>query len=119
MAQMCITLADTTAAPYPVPTFSSISTVGTGKAVQMAAEHLRNHIINTASHMLDVEIAKISISGDRIMISDAPEHGTTLAEVAQYLEANGISNLCESALEWAGEAPNIFLVITPDLWNWT
>ena len=107
MAQMRVTLGDTTAAPYPVPTFSSISTVGTGKAVQMATDKLRGKIINTAAELLQSEPSKVSVKGDCAMITDTPDIRVTLAEIARHFQQAGQSSLSEAGLNWSGEAPTI------------
>lgn len=107
MKQVRITLGDTGGAPYPVPTFSSISTVGTGRAVQMAAEKLRDLIRDAAGEMLQVEPDRIGISGDRVFFVDAPDRRTGLAEVSAHLDATGRRRLAEAELKWSGEAPTI------------
>ena len=107
MPQVRVTLGDTTAAPYPVPTFSSVSTVGTGKAVQMAAEKLRAKILACAADLLQSAPASLSIAGDCAYVTGNPDVRVTLAEIAQHLEQAGESSLCEAGLEWSGEAPTI------------
>ena len=107
MRAMRVTLGDTSAAPYPVPTFSSISTVGTGKAVQMAAEKLRERICEAASEMLQAEPSQVTIADDRAHLIATPEISVTLAEVARHLAAHGKTNLCEAEIKWSGEAPTI------------
>lgn len=107
MAQMKVTLGDTDAAPYPVPTFSSISTVGTGKAVQMAAEKLREKVLDGAAEMLQSRRENLQIKGDKVFVAASPEIGVTLAEVAQHFTETNQSSLSESEIPWSGEAPTI------------
>ncbi len=107
MAQMRVTLGDTQAAPYPVPTFSSISTVGTGKAVQMAAEKLRDKVLAAAAELLQTEASQVSIKGDSAFVAKAPDTRVTLAEIARHFTASGRSSLSEAELKWSGEAPTI------------
>jgi aldehyde oxidoreductase len=107
MSSMRITLGDTGAAPYPVPTFSSISTVGTGKAVQLAAEKLREKICAAAAEALQTEPGELSVQGDRVCLTAKPEIGMCLEEVAQHFKNQGLSNLAEASVEWNGETPTI------------
>jgi CO/xanthine dehydrogenase Mo-binding subunit len=107
MSEMRVTLGDTANAPYPVPTFSSISTVGTGKAVQLAAEKLREKILNAAVELLQSEAASISIAGDSAYVIDTPDVRVTLAEIARYFEETRRSSLSEAEVKWSGEAPSI------------
>lgn len=107
MSEMQVTLGDTDAAPYPVPTFSSISTVGTGKAVQMAAEKLADKIIEAAAEMLQSSPKSLITKGDRVFLADTPDIGVTLAEIAQHFTDTNQSSLSESEIPWSGEAPTI------------
>ncbi|WP_282605742.1 molybdopterin cofactor-binding domain-containing protein [Pelagibius sp. Alg239-R121] len=107
MAQMRVTLGDTTAAPYPVPTFSSVSTVGTGKAVQMAAEKLRDKILLAAGELLQSDPLKVLVKGNSVSVGNAPDTHVTLSEIVRHLEQNGESSLCEAEIKWSGEAPTI------------
>jgi len=107
MAQMKVTLGDTDAAPYPVPTFSSISTVGTGKAVQMAAEKLREKVLDGAAEMLQSRRENLEIKGDKVFVAEAPENGVTLEDIAQHFIETKQSSLSESEIPWSGEAPTI------------
>jgi xanthine dehydrogenase molybdenum-binding subunit len=107
MAEMKITLGDTEAAPYPVPTFSSISTVGTGKAVQMAADKLADKLRNGAAEMLQTTAERLSIKGNRVFQTTTPDSGVTLEEIAKHFTETNQSSLSESEIIWAGEAPTI------------
>lgn len=107
MDNVRITLGDTDAAPYPVPTFSSISTVGTGKAVQMAASRLRDMIVEAAAEMMQVAPEQIAIAGDRAFLAHDPDRGVRLSEVAGHFRATGRPALAEADLKWSGEAPTI------------
>ncbi|MFK7939116.1 MAG: molybdopterin-dependent oxidoreductase [Roseovarius sp.] len=107
MSEMKVTLGDTDAAPYPVPTFSSISTVGTGKAVQMAAEKLADKIIEAAAEMLQSSPRSLITKGDRVFLADTPDIGVTLTEIAQHFTDTKQSSLSESEIPWSGEAPTI------------
>lgn len=107
MAQLRVTLGDTEAAPYPVPTFSSISTVGTGKAVQVAAEKLKNKILDAAAILMQCKTDEISIEGDKVIVVTLPDKHVTLADIASHLHSNGQSSLSEAEIKWSGEAPSI------------
>ncbi len=107
MRSMRITLGDTSAAPYPVPTFSSITTVGTGKAVQMAAEKLREKVCKAAAEVLQSQPERVAIANDHAHLISDPAVSVSLADLARHLADRGISTLCEASLDWNGEAPTI------------
>lgn len=107
MSEMKVTLGDTEAAPYPVPTFSSISTVGTGKAVQMAAEKLADKIQAAAAEMLQSSPDSLVTKGDRVFLAANSDVSVTLAEIAQHFAETNQSSLSESEIPWSGEAPTI------------
>jgi len=107
MSQLRVTLGDTEAAPYPVPTFSSVSTVGTGKAVQQAAIKLRDKILEAAAVMLQCEVIDLSIEADQVIFTKTPERSVTLADVAKHFNDTGQQSLAEAELKWSGEAPTI------------
>lgn len=100
-----VLLGDTTAANYPVPTFSSITTVATGRAVQMAAENLRSLIFETAGKILGVEISDLELLENGC--ANTAGRVVTFAEIAAFLDENSLSRRCSGDLDWNGEAPNI------------
>lgn len=104
---MQVTLGDTTAAPYPVPTFSSITTVATGGAVKMAGERLRASICGAAAQMLQADPCDVTIARDRACLTETPEISVGLAEVAAHMRESGVPLRAEGRLDWRGEAPTI------------
>ncbi|EBA02756.1 Aldehyde oxidoreductase [Rhodobacterales bacterium HTCC2150] len=104
VALVSVLLGDTSEANYPVPTFSSITTVATGKAVQMAADNLQDLMFETAAKISGVDRSKAKLLEDGIGFGDQV---TTFSEIATYLDANGLSRRCTGDLDWNGEAPNI------------
>ena len=84
MAQMKVTLGDTDAAPYPVPTFSSISTVGTGKAVQLAAKSCAKRCWMVRPRCCNRGVKTSQIRGDKVFVAERhprmASHWTTVAQ---------------------------------------
>ncbi len=107
LSELRITLGDTEKAPYPVPTFSSISTVGTGKAVQMAAEKLRGKVLEAGAELLQSQASKLTVAGDRVFLAEAPDAFVSLTEIARHFDRTGQSSLSEAEVDWSGEAPTI------------
>lgn len=107
MDKMRVTLGDTEAAPYPVPTFSSITTVGTGRAVLLATEKLREKLVDAAAEMLQAGAGEIAINGDQAYVEDAPDRHVSFAAIAGHFAETGQSSLSESEIKWSGEAPTI------------
>lgn len=104
---MKITLGDTTAAPYAVPTFSSLTTVVTGRAVQMACDKLARLIERVGATMMQTDADNVAIDGQRVVARADSGSSVGFIDIAEHLEATGASSLCESELDWKGEAPNI------------
>lgn len=100
-----VRLGDTQEANFPVPTFSSITTVATGRAVQMAAESLRTLVLESAASILQASEPDLALTEAAVSGSDGVE--VTFSQIAEYLEENGISRRCRGDLNWNGEAPNI------------
>ncbi|HLI11656.1 MAG TPA: molybdopterin cofactor-binding domain-containing protein [Alphaproteobacteria bacterium] len=107
MEMLVIGIGDTLSAPYPVPTFSSITTVGTGKAVQTACENLKRAIIDVASEIFHVDHAQISIDMGSVFCASALHRRLSLAQIARHVEERGGPLKCEGHVQWQGEAPNI------------
>ena len=100
-----VLLGDTSAANYPVPTFSSITTVATGKAVQLAAETMQKLLFASAARILKVDRSALFITESGIRSTGGAS--VSFVEVAKYLDSEGISRRCSGDLDWNGEAPNI------------
>jgi CO/xanthine dehydrogenase Mo-binding subunit len=104
---LVINIGDTGAAPYPVPTFSSITTVGTGKAVQLACDKLRDVVIEVAAKRLGAKPTSVAIENGEVFSSEAPDRKLPLREIAGLMQAEKRPLKYESELQWRGEAPNI------------
>ena len=100
-----VLLGDTEEANFPVPTFSSITTVATGRAVQMAAENLKVLLLDTASDILKISKADLEI--DAPNVSGPDDAKVSFVEIAKHLDKVGASRRCRADLDWNGEAPNI------------
>jgi CO/xanthine dehydrogenase Mo-binding subunit/aerobic-type carbon monoxide dehydrogenase small subunit (CoxS/CutS family) len=107
MDVMRVTLGDTTAAPYPVPTFSSITTVATGGAVKMAGEKLLANIREAAAQMLQADPQDVAIENNRVILIHTPEVSADLAAIAVHMRENNLPLRAEGRLEWRGEMPTI------------
>ena len=99
-----VKLGDTSEANYPVPTFSSITTVATGRAVMMAAEKLSDLLKENAARILECDAAALSLNANGVG-GDAGH--LTYAEIAAWMDENGQDRRCSADLNWNGEAPNI------------
>ena len=104
---LVVSIGDTSHAPYPVPTFSSITTVATGKAVQDAAARLKAAIVRAAARMLDRDKADISITDGVVVVANGSTATLLLREVAAFMKAEGLRLRSEGLIEWNGEAPTI------------
>lgn len=100
-----VRLGDTQEANFPVPTFSSITTVATGRAVQMAAENLRAMLFETAAEILKVPQDDLKMTAAGLATSGGI--GISFGRIAAYLDEQSRSRRCRGDLNWNGEAPNI------------
>lgn len=107
MSTMRVTIGDTSAAPYPVPTFSSITTVATGKAVQTAAGNLAKLLKGVAAQMLEVPLDSLRFNDRGVYTQESVGSSVSFAKLSAYLHDQGKSARCEGVIEWDGEAPNI------------
>ncbi len=107
MESLKVTIGDTYTAPYPVPTFSSITTVGTGKAVQLACERLKLALHRAAATILGVAPESIVIGNGAAHSQRSPADKLSLARLAAHFGENDIPMKYEASLEWQGESPNI------------
>ena len=102
-----VSIGDTHRAPYPVPTFSSLTTVATGRAVQDAAAQLKDSILRTAARMLDRDDAALSIVDGAVVVRNGSAATVPLRDVAAFMKAQGLPMRREGKVEWNGEAPTI------------
>jgi CO/xanthine dehydrogenase Mo-binding subunit len=107
MSTMRVTIGDTSAAPYPVPTFSSITTVATGKAIQTAAVNLAKLLKGTAAQLLEEPPDSLQFNDQGVFAQEGATSSVSFAELSAYLHDQGKSSRCEGVIEWDGEAPNI------------
>jgi CO/xanthine dehydrogenase Mo-binding subunit len=74
---------DTDLAPFTGPSGGSRIIYSHGKAVQMAAEDAKHKLLALAAQHLDVQTAMLSCAGGRIYVTDDPERGYTLGQLAR------------------------------------
>lgn len=74
---------DTDLAPFTGPSGGSRITYSHGKAVQMAAEDARQKLMALAAQHLDVQPQMLSCAGGRVYVTEQPERGYTLAQLAR------------------------------------
>lgn len=107
IGSLVVSIGDTCHAPYPVPTFSSITTVATGKAVQDAAARLKAAIVRAAARLLDRDEADLSMTDGGVVVANGSTATLPLREVAAFMKAEGLRTRSEGRIEWNGEAPTI------------
>ena len=107
ISSLVVSIGDTYHAPYPVPTFSSITTVATGKAVQDASTRLKAAIIQAAARMLGRDESHIAIVDGEVVAANGSTTSLTLRDVAAFMMAEGLPLRGEGRIEWNGEAPTI------------
>jgi CO/xanthine dehydrogenase Mo-binding subunit len=74
---------DTDLAPFTGPSGGSRIIYSQGKVVQMAAADARDKLLALASEHLDVQPGMLTCAGGRVHVTEAPERGMTLAQLAR------------------------------------
>ena len=74
---------DTDLAPFTGPSGGSRITYSQGKAVYMASEDAKQKLIDLAAELLDVQPKMVSCTGGRVYVTDDPEQGFTLEQLAR------------------------------------
>ena len=74
---------DTDLAPFTGPSGGSRIIYSQGKAVQMAASDARDKLLALAAQHLDVQPGMLTCAAGRVYVTDTPERGYTLAQVAR------------------------------------
>lgn len=74
---------DTDLAPFTGPSGGSRIIYSQGKVVEMAAVDARTKIIALAAEQLDVQPTMLTCGGGRVYITETPERGLSLAQIAQ------------------------------------
>jgi CO/xanthine dehydrogenase Mo-binding subunit len=74
---------DTDLAPFTGPSGGSRIIYSHGKAVQLAAEDARQKLMALAAHHLDVQPQMLSCAGGRVYVTEQPERGYTLGQLAR------------------------------------
>ena len=78
---------DTDLTPVDLGSYSSRVTFMAGNAAREAARKLRALLIEAASALLDVPVARLEVGDHRIFHADEPERGVTFVEAAERAEA--------------------------------
>jgi CO/xanthine dehydrogenase Mo-binding subunit len=103
--KVVVTKRDTDLAPFTGPSGGSRITYSQGKAVQMASEDARDKLVALAADMLDVQPQMLACANGRIYVSDDPQIGLDMGQVARYSlsAASGpvIGNASLSAMPFA------------------
>ena len=99
-----VTIGDTYLAPYPVPTFSSITTLVTGKAVENAANGLKEALCRVAAELLDTTHEDVRI-GDGFAFADStPGRLIPFSQLCDEIDRRGLPRRHEGVFVWEGRA---------------
>jgi len=83
MYDVVIAKRDTDLAPFTGPSGGSRITYSQGKVVQMAAVDARQKLMALAAQHLDVQPQMLSCAGGRVYVTEQPERGYTLGQLAR------------------------------------
>lgn len=74
---------DTDLAPFTGPSGGSRITYSQGKAVEVAAVDVRDKLCALAAQQLDVQPSMLTCAGGRVYVTETPERGYTLGQLAR------------------------------------
>jgi CO/xanthine dehydrogenase Mo-binding subunit len=83
MQQVIVARRDTDVAPFTSPSGGSRIVYSQGKAVQMAAEDAKQKLLTLAAERLQVPAEALACTGGRVYMTDTPERGYALGELAR------------------------------------
>src|SRR5438874_616402 len=83
MDDVVIARRDTDLAPFTGPSGGSRIIYSQGKAVQMAAADARDKLIALAAEHLDVQPGMLTCANGRVFVTETPERGYTLGQLAR------------------------------------
>lgn len=83
LSHVVIAKRDTDLAPFTGPSGGSRIIYSHGKAVQLAAEDAKQKLIALAAEHLDVQPGMLTCARGRVQVTDDPEQGYTLAQLAR------------------------------------
>ena len=83
MSDVVIARRDTDLAPFTGPSGGSRIIYSQGKAVQMAAADARDKLIALAAEHLDVQPGMLTCANGRVFVTETPERGYTLGQLAR------------------------------------
>jgi xanthine dehydrogenase molybdenum-binding subunit len=83
MPQVIIARRDTDVAPFTSPSGGSRIVYSQGKAVQLAAEDARRKLLALAAERLQVAPETLTCAEGRVYVTDNPERGSSLGELAR------------------------------------
>ncbi len=104
MDLVVVTIGDTLRAPYPVPTFSSITTLVTGKAVLNAVEALREAMVEVAAELLATPPGDIEVLDGFAISKGAPGRMVAFAEIGRQFDSRGLARRREGTFVYEGRA---------------
>jgi len=74
---------------FDVPTHSSRSNYGAGRAVVAAAEKVKQILLEWSSKLLEARLEDLVIQKGKVFVAGSPVRGMTVKEVVQTAQANG------------------------------
>ena len=83
MSDVVIARRDTDLAPFTGPSGGSRIIYSQGKAVQMAAADARDKLVALAAEHLDVQPGMLTCAQGRVFVTETPERGYTLGQLAR------------------------------------
>jgi CO/xanthine dehydrogenase Mo-binding subunit len=87
---------DSAVTPKSGPAVASRSAYCSGNAVKLAADELKGKLLAKAAEMLGVEPGQLTYGRGRVAVSDRPQEGLSIAELASACHGSGVNLVAES-----------------------
>jgi CO/xanthine dehydrogenase Mo-binding subunit len=105
-----VEMGDTNTTLFDVPTHSSRSTYGAGRAVVAAARQVKGTLLEWASKILEASVDDLVASEGKISVTGSPKKGVTIRETVQTAQASGWGSAFGQATVRPDACPPHFIV---------
>jgi CO/xanthine dehydrogenase Mo-binding subunit len=91
--KVTVTFPDTDVTPYDKSTSSSRTTFHMGRAAQIAARQIRDHLLEAAARKLEARIEDLELKGGHVQVKGVPEKSKSISELFSAIFGETSGNL--------------------------
>src|SRR5690348_16738348 len=106
--KIIVTSGDTDSTPFDVGAYASSTTIISGRAAKNAAEKVRAQVLDVASKILDVPVARLGCGNNEVYATDECGKAASLSDVAMYAMYKGKMQIMDGASHFNTDSPPPF-----------